>query len=352
MAESENEERTVEYSMVPVTEVPVKLEKWKNPGDLKIGNFPDVSIALNENFIGEEGDPSYKFENLEITVSVHDDDPRLKAIDIYTQFAGICTICIKHTPIVTTTIARLYSFFPRWNDTADRVQDIGETVPTTFVNPVNYLSAMSPRAHSKIHEENESGGTARVEIGMARGNDDSYTGSGGSGSSKDVTISVPIGNKVEDGDGGTSNDLNFALECHNPLYEVTFVFKDTHPIPFSTYMVWCYFNDDFEGKLPIGQPICLDYQIYSPDHLRVAKIISREAVDPGYMYGVKYLSSVNPFAMSTMDNLGPFILKYEIGRWVLLSKKEGGGWVILPTSSHYWEDIVDYIRRGFLSQEE
>lgn len=333
----------IEIRMIPETiaELPMKRpgSGEDSDSDSSIG-----TITLTEEFlsgpiiVGSDGYAEVSkgpFEELKITVTISEDDPTFKAFDVYTQYSGICSVLIKHAPHwFSEPVRAAYYLTPTWDDMEDRKLDANEQYAKEIEYPANYIAAVMLRAHSRLMEGSD-GGT--MEIGMCKGSEYGF-GGGYSGASSDGKFVISLGDHMVYDPSGESAGSKFALESHNPLSEVTFTFTDKHPIPFASYNLWGYFDD-----ATVRNPVFLDYNVYEPDYLRVGQIISRTGNGP-YSYGIKVVENLRGFSASITSVAG-CLLKYEIGRWVLLAKVSSGIWKIVPSSEHYWEDAVDYLRR-------
>lgn len=325
-----SEEHSVCFKMMPITSVLFKLQRFQivTPHPL-----PSTSLTLSEKW--NEGINFKKFKHLEIKFKVTQDDPRLKALNIYTQFCGIQTILIKHAP--RTIFPGGMKFYEvegdYWDNKEDRVLEEGSTEIETIIHPVDFVVASGLFAQSLIHKGSQNG---TIKIGMVKGSEDhtktiAYD-------SKDFIVIVPLGTQG-------SSSSGFALDSNNPICKRTFIFTDFHPIPFAIYGVWGYFNDNLGGNFA-NVPVGLAFAIYQPEHLRVGKIVKRIASFGGkspFAYTVRYPTSLHPISFDTLET-EKHLLKYEIGRWVLVQKDQENRWYIIPSSIHYWKDVVDFFR--------
>ena len=300
------------------------------------GFLPDVDISLEE--IYTDGMTEDRFKHLQITVKVSQDDPRLKALDIYTQYSGVHTLLIKHAPrTIDPGSKEFYRAFRLFDDQQDECLDSEDDQVNTYIWPTSYAVATGLEAESLIHEGEPEG---EIKIGMVQGNE---TGKEENPyNTGEYLTRVPLGTVG-------SPDVTFALDSNNSLCEKTFIFTDPHPIPFASYCVWGYFNDTFDWTPPLNMaPIGLASQIYQPNHLLVGKIIKVEeesGFDPGYYYIIRYVTQIFPVLLFNTLRTQKHLLEYPVGRWVLLQKDKERKWYIVTSSSHYWKDAVDYFRK-------
>lgn len=339
----------LELQMIPTTELELQISRFAS-SNLDPNSIPPVSCNLSLREVMKAGG---KLDRLEIEISFDGDDPRLRGINIYTQYSGVCTLLITHGPryIYPTSMA-FYALYPGWDNEIDRVIDPGESVETEFEEPVNYSAAKGLYAHSFTIEGNEGGS---IQVGMIRGkeNDQSessfYGGTGGTS-----VISVSLGQKVVSVE---TRSTTFAINSHNPICERTYTFKDYHPIPIAIYNVWGFFNDQFGSNWedPINHGICLADFVYQPENLKAGKIVSKSYTGSHYIFEVKCYTQFYPEVRFDSCTTGPELMNYEVGRWVLISRTEKtpigsdnsvvGKWHIIPSSQHYWKDAVDYFRK-------
>lgn len=328
-------EKTFEFKLVPATSIPFYLQR-SSTRDLP-PFLPKVSFSLRENWT--ESTQHKTFNYLEATLRIEQDDPRLRAIDIYTQYSGIHTLLIKHAPPIYPGGLAFYFFNGNWDDLKDREVDENEKVKT-LVYSVDYAVASGLFAYSSAYKTSPN---SELKLGMVKGKENPYS-KDNHYSVRNFSLFFPVGNK-------NSDSNKFALDSKNPLCNRTFIFTDPHPIPFAIYNVWGYFNDDL-GRGMANKPVLLAAEVYRPDHILVGKIVKKEArstLGTGgislWVYTIRYLTSMFPVQVAEVTTKA-HLLNYEIGRWVLAHKDNDGNWYIVPSSIHYWKDVVDFYRKS------
>jgi len=164
-------------------------------------------------------------------------------------------------------------------------------------------------------------------------------------------------------------DPKFALDSHNPICR-TYVFRDYHPIPFSVYYLYGFYNDlsimdDQQTKMttfedwpsekkahyhmdigwtkpsadPRDYPVELIKQRYTTSYLETGYITKGPYRDH---YGDFWRYEVNG-----KDVNGLCKTKYAIGDWVVIQKGITGygesitvEWFILPSSPYYYINAI------------
>jgi len=303
----------------------------------KNGNSRYADGSMNETFDADE-----EFDYLKITFTIGGDDPRIKAFDVYTQYSGIRTVLIKHTSKSIWPLGIMfYFFYPDWDDWQDRMLTVGQVVPTTMIEPADYVGASGLLAKSWTKEGSENG---EITLGMCRGNDSGAKTSFYGGPDDLGGLAADLGHTIEFDPGGMGSGC--ALESHNPICSYTYIWKDYHPIPFACYNIWTYINDDlgrgyFQFML---EPYGVAFATYQPEWLKAGIIVGITGSGP-YNYSVKCIRMSNNGVLSSdlMAVIGVF-LHYEIGRWVILSKEGTDKWHIIPSSGLYWEKAVEFLR--------
>ncbi len=122
-----------EFQAMPMAYVQLPMTKSTSIKSKSIP-LPNATIEFEEIFIG------VKFDRLEITVKI-DEDPRLKAVDIFTQYGGINFLAIKHAPRICSAgpnPMNFYAFYPTWDDWTDRVLTAERPDSEELRIPVNY----------------------------------------------------------------------------------------------------------------------------------------------------------------------------------------------------------------------
>jgi hypothetical protein len=325
------------YSGIPLPSFNLSLKEFTKYGGWRFAN-KEIEERFNEN---EE------FDYLEIELTIGGDDPRIKLLDIYTQYAGMRTLLIKHSPKNVYPLGMaFYNYYDDWDDLPDRTLEVGEVPPTIFKSPASYAGATGFKAISSPLIGSENG---EITVGMCRGNElnseeKNFYGKPG----EKIILFLDLGHTLEFDPKNMKSGC--AINSKNPLTSYTYIWRDYHPIPFSVYMVWGYVNDTLGRKTsnPLVHPYGFCFALYTTEWLKAGEIISRTGGGPSslYNYVVRCVSGINgtTFLFENISVPG-ILMKYEIGRWVILSKTKGGPWEIIPSSGYYWEQAVDYLRR-------
>lgn len=336
-----------EIQMMKNTTFELPMERLSDGSVPKGPPIPSFTLSLKEVTkygtkisIGDRVNLNEEFDYLEIKLTIGGDDPRIKAFDIYTQYSGIQTILIKHAPKNIWPLGiRFYGGFPNWDSLKDRILTVGQVVPTKMSQPANYVSATGLRAKSWTLEGSKDG---ELTVGMYRGKSNE---GGKTGSYFDLEaghLSLDLGHTLEfDPEDMTSG---CALESHNPICSYEYTWKDYHPIPFASYNVWARIDADL-GQGGVQRPYGVAFIHYQPEWLKAGTIIGRSGSGP-FGYEIRCVRSDGKKITSELVTISGVLMKYEIGRWVLLSKQEADTWHIIPTSQLYWENAVDYFREA------
>ena len=337
-------EESIDIPMVPEGVLEFPMKKLGGSDDIFENRF-DITLNVSNSNRKDTGLKPNIFDYLEVSISVGVDSPHLKAIDVYTQYAGIGGVFIKHSRPFWKIGNIFHMLFPDWNDEEDRT--ISGTVVTRIERPAEYESGTGLRAHSELEEVSiETDGSrlaqATHEIGMVTGYESEYLGPGTidvTGSRIVLRLSSPHLFTA-----GSDGDTSFAIQCNNPLNKVTMVYRDYHPIPFGVYMLDYYYTTQEEPrKVSKGQLIG---QLWNPDFLKAGKIVAKTKISPGYNYTVKCITSGGPegwgYEMQEVKNEWH---EYDIDQWVILAKiTDGGGWKIQPSDKLYYTNAVDFLR--------
>jgi len=399
--------------------------------------LPNATISFEEIKIGD------KFDRLEITIKI-DEDPRLKAVDVFTQYGGINFLLIKHAPRACSAgknPMNFYAFYPNWDNWEDRVLATERSDPDEMEIPVDYetvsglfavgmtketsaptdpavpdtdlaelaaarlvVTGLEERKAELMIEmaeltdegelatveqirelinvnkeivtaESEVAGIfqemrrisySKLELGMVKGQERTTDSPSYYGKEGNVVLTA----RFTDPEGGDeplpwkAETTGFYMNSENPLGHYTFVFTDYHPIPLAVYSVVGYLDDAFDDHdyNPKYVPRWLALASYNPEYLKAGIITSREDGGPlaslssgsalrgrWNIHIVKVINSLASKGSSLYQapsyiTTGLELLEYEIGRWVVIQKASNGVWYIIPTSSAYWEDAVDYFR--------
>jgi len=59
---------------------------------------------------------------------------------------------------------------------------------------------------------------------------------------------------------------------------------------------------------------------------------------------VRYVTRLYPSILFSEKLTEKHLLRYELGRWVLLQKDKENRWYIVNSSGKYWREAVDYLR--------
>jgi len=348
---NENNLQEIEMQKYTTLELPIQIESGGTKG-IPLPSFSlslkEVTVNGNSRYADQEITESFnaneKFDYLEITLTIGGDDPRLKAIDVYTQYAGINTLLIKHScKFVYPAGMAFYRMYSEWDDLEDRKLEVQESVATVLRRPPGYIAASGLRAKSWPIEGSPN---SEVVIGMCKGNESIndeekyFYGK----SDEDAILSVDLGHTLEFDPSNMASGC--AINSNNPLTSYTYIWRDYHPIPLSAYNVWGYINDDLGRGLsdPLQTPYFLCAATYRPEWLKAGKIINRSGTGP-YNYIVRCITSFDG-GRYNWENIfvTGILMKYNLGRWVLLSKSRSGPWNIIPSSSYYWMNAVDFLR--------
>jgi len=309
----------------------LSLKEVTTGGDWR---FADGRTELQKQFNdGEE------LDYLEIKFTIGGDDPRIKAFDVYTQYSGINTVLIKHAPAVWPCGTAFYKAIPDWDHQQDRILNVGEVRPTKLEGPASYRRATGLKAKSWPLEGSENG---QITVGMCRGRSDeggsSFNLYGQFGEA--AILSVDLGHTLEFDPSGMSSGC--ALESHNPICSYEYTWRDSHPIPFASYNIWGRIHDWSFGNL---LPYHLVSAYYQPEWLKAGTIVSRSEYHSVYSYTVRCVVISGDKVSSQRITVTGVLMKYNAGRWVLLSKQGENTWHIIPTSQLYWKNAVDYLRQ-------
>ena len=312
----------------------LSLKEVTKGGDWR---FADGRETLQKQFNDDE-----ELDYLEIKFTIGGDDPRIKGFDVYTQYSGINTVLIKHTSKSMWPCGIVfYAFNPDWDKQQDRILEVGEIRPTKLIGPASYRRATGLMAKSWPLEGSEN---SQITIGMCRGKSDEGGSSDTYGKFGETgLLSADLGHTLEFDLGNMSSGC--ALESHNPICTYEYTWKDYHPIPFASYNVWGRISDVSFGNLT---PYCLAFAHYQTEWLKAGIIISRMpqvGVGGPYTYEIRCVRINGEDISSELITITGVLMKYEIGRFVLLSKQGENTWSIIPTSQLYWENAVDWIRR-------
>jgi len=340
----------IEIQMMKNTTFELPMQTLRSGSSPKSPPLPSFTLSLREVTIRggwrfadgrEQIEKSFneneELDYLEIKLTIGGDDPRIKAFDVYTQYSGVRTVLIKHAPpTIWPCGINFYKVFSDWDDTQDRILKVGEVRPTTISTPTEYSSATGLRAKSWPLEGSENG---KITVGLCRGRGDSGENNY-YGKSNDVpTLSLDLGHTLEyDPDNMGSGCV---LESHNPICSYTYIWEDSHPIPFASYNVWGYINDASYGNM---SPFGLAFACYQPQWLKAGRIVGRSGSGP-YDYSIRCIRIEGNKISSDLVSVSGVLLRYEVGRWLLLSRKGSETWHIIPTSQSYWENAVDWLRK-------
>jgi len=366
-----------EIKMAPIAycELPMKAQGSGINGN---DNPFDITMTISQQFLGTEGDEG-DFDHLLIEVGIGSESPLLKAYDIYTQYAGVRGVMVKHGIPFWKPGLLLYSFFPDWDNEADRIVDPDHVV-TEISYPADYGGGTGLRAHSIVYEVAPEG---TLEVGMIVGNDalgdpipeeilEGWYATGRATrpesvtglfmidpNNPDQTIGViPVRLSVPRiiSSGSNPTESVSGLDARNPLYQVAMEWKDYHPIPFGVYFLDYYYQDPMDPytvKKGSIKPVQ-----YNPDNLRVGQVIENGViVGGGHWHTIKFLiagSTTVKNSDGTYESITAgyssdtlridSILEIPVDEYVLLSKAEDDTWIMLPSSKLYWTNAVDFLR--------
>ena len=339
---------TMEVNMYPEAYLELPMSKPVFPGDEEPNNPFGINLSISEKFIGEQ------FDYMQIDFSVSNSDPRLRAVDIYTQYSGCRSILVKHFPLFWPNGIIHKNMFPTWSNSSDRVLEEGSTGVKEITEYVDYNGATGLNAHSYRKVLSPEG---TLTLGMLRGTEPDQNNelpwlNPETGINR-ILVKLSEHKVLET---GNEPGDSIAISDHfNPMCEVSFELEDRHPIPCSVYMIDYYWIDN-DGTY---KKETIPGQLYNPDHLKAGEIISKTG-SPGkkFMYSIRVVTAGNSNGLSwetlVVDNQWG---NFEVGQFVIVCKigslsspvkgepePEPVGWTIQYSSKLYWRRAVEFLR--------
>jgi len=288
-------------------------------------NSKNLTNATSKIIIDPDPDafPDSPFRSLTFRFQVTE-DPRLKAISIYTCFSPKLVTALKHGPEIVYC----------------------QILPVR--NTYSGLGANTPDVTDYSQDENfiEVKENSRSEIGMIRGGPEGIK-FGSYYSYENYIIESTMFKNSPGSYSGSIPNRAFAIDSKNPICDKQFEIFDTKPIPSDIYSVWGYYNDitllepherervlATPGDRPENYAMLLTYQEYNRPNARCGVIVETNLQTGNNMYRVL---SPNGEITWAMGQFSP----YSKGTFVLMGLGSNGMWYIVPSSAYYWGKVIE-----------